>query len=280
MAESGHPLWGDAVYGPQDKESPALRQLLHAWKLEFIHPISGESLNFCCPPPEDFIDTMLSLERCTKKVILTGMPGCGKSAVLEVLSRRGIPVWSADKAVAAQYKTGADGWHLMRQRWGSSFLHDDGSIDRTKLTELLSVQPGMRKELEKLIHPLILLSMKNFFTRASDKKAEIAVAEVPLWFETGWQRPEGASIAVIACNRNIRWNRIRKYRSWSEEKIASIESWQWSQKEKIAAADFVIQNEGSLQNLENEADVFLAALSGKTHSEEDIRKQYWRSLWK
>ena len=104
LAQAGFPLWGDAVYGPQDKVSPAARQLLHAWKLDFEHPVSGRHLCFLAPPPEDFPRVMLDLERATRRVILTGMPGCGKSAVLERLEARGIPVWSADKAVAAQYQ--------------------------------------------------------------------------------------------------------------------------------------------------------------------------------
>ncbi len=278
LAGAGFPLWGDAVYGPEDRSSPAERQLLHAWKLEFEHPVSGEAMRFVCPPPEDFPRTMLALERGTRRVILTGMPGCGKSAVLGRMEARGIPVWSADRAVAAQYQPGADGWHLMRQRWGDAFFDDDGRVDRAKLTKLLAETPGMRRELERMIHPLVRYSMETFFQHAEARAEEAAVAEVPLWFETGWTCP-GAAIAVIVCPDEVRHARLRETRGWSDAKIAAVESWQWKQQDKIHAADLLIHNAGTLEDLDREVDAFLAALTGRRKQEEAALEASWRALW-
>ena len=251
LAQAGHPLWGDAVYGPQDKASPAKRQLLHAWKLEFEHPVSSRPLCFLAPPPADFPEAMLALERGLRRVILTGMPGCGKSAVLERLEARGIPVWSADKAV---------------------------TVDRAALTALLAGTPGMRRELERLIHPLVRASMDDFFQKAGARGKVVAVAEVPLWFETGWTCP-GADIAVIVCPDQVRHERLWRTRSWSEEKIAAVESWQWPQEEKIAAADLLIHNTGTLEELDAEVERFLAALQEKGSREEAERRERWKHLW-
>ncbi|MGN1038164.1 MAG: dephospho-CoA kinase, partial [Mailhella sp.] len=211
LSQAGFPLWGDAVYGPQERACPAKRQLLHAWQLEFSHPVSGKELRFLCPPPEDFFLPMLELEGSMTRVILTGMPGCGKSAVLESMQARGMPVWSADKAVAAQYMPGSDGWHLMRQRWGNAFFDHAGKVDRAELTRMLAEIPGMRRDLERLIHPLVRDSMEKFFLKAESGQAEAAAAEVPLWFEAGWSCP-GAVIAVIECPEEIRYERLRKNR--------------------------------------------------------------------
>lgn len=278
LAQAGFPLWGDTVYGPEDKSSPAARQLLHAWKLEFSHPVSGEAMSFVCPPPEDFPRAMLALERGMRRVILTGMPGCGKSAVLERMERRNIPVWSADKAVAAQYQPGADGWHLMHQRWGNAFFDESGRVNRAELTRLLAQTPGMRRELERLIHPLVRDSMDRFFLRAEAKGEVAAVAEVPLWFETGWTCP-GADIAVIVCPDEIRHERLRATRSWSDEKISAVESWQWKQEDKIAAADFLIHNAGTLDELEKEVDAFWDSLSAMGRKRSDELCECWRGLW-
>lgn len=278
LARAGFPLWGDAVYGPDDKASPAARQLLHAWKLEFTHPVSGRDMSFICPPPEDFPRAMLALERGTRRVILTGMPGCGKSAVLERMEERHIPVWSADRAVAAQYQPGADGWHLMRQRWGNAFFDDDGRVNRTELTRLLAQTPGMRRELERMIHPLVRDSMETFFLKAESRGDAAAVAEVPLWFETGWTCP-GADIAVIACPDEIRHERLRRTRNWSDAKIAAVESWQWKQQDKIAAADLLVRNAGSLDELDAEVDAFLEALSEKGRKRGEELCAAWRALW-
>lgn len=278
LARAGFPLWGDAVYGPEDKASPAARQLLHAWKLEFVHPVSGDAMSFVCPPPEDFPRAMLALERGTRRVILTGMPGCGKSAVLERMEKRHIPVWSADRAVAAQYQPGADGWHLMRQRWGDAFLDDSGRVERAKLTKLLAETPGMRRELERMIHPLVRDSMESFFLKAEADGKAVAVAEVPLWFETGWTSP-GASVAVIVCPDEIRHERLRATRSWSGEKIAAVESWQWKQQDKIAAADLLIRNAGSLDELDAEVDAFCGTLEEKERGRGEKLCAAWRKLW-
>lgn len=278
LARAGFPLWGDAVYGPEGKASPAARQLLHAWKLEFSHPVSGRAMSFVCPPPEDFPRAMLALERGTRRVILTGMPGCGKSAVLERMEKRNIFVWSADRAVAAQYIPGADGWHLMRQRWGNAFFDDEGRVDRAKLTKLLAETPGMRRELERMIHPLVRDSMETFFRKAEAAGESAAVAEVPLWFETGWTCP-GADIAVIVCPDEMRHERLRATRSWSDAKIAAVESWQWKQEDKIAAADLLIHNAGTLDDLDREVDAFLAALSEKGRARGEELCAVWRALW-
>lgn len=278
LAHAGFPLWGDAVYGPADRTSPVARQLLHAWRLEFTHPVSGRDMCFVCPPPEDFPRSMLALEQSTCRVILTGMPGCGKSAVLERMEARRIPVWSADRTVAAQYQPGADGWHLMRQRWGNAFIGDDGAVNRAALTKLLASTPGMRRELERMIHPLVLDSMQTFFRKAEERGEAVAVAEVPLWFETGWSCP-GAEVAVIVCPGDVRHERLRMTRSWSDEKIAAVESWQWRQEDKVAAADLLIRNDGTLADLDREVGAMLDALEEKSRAKSGALRKSWNALW-
>ena len=279
LAQEGFPLWGDTVYGPYDKTSPAGRQLLHAWKLEFTHPVTGEEMAFTCPPPADFPHAMLALERGTKRVILTGMPGCGKSAVLERLENRGMPIWNADKAVAAQYQPHAAGWMLMHQRWGRAFFQEDGTVDRAKLTRMLAETPGMRKELERIIHPLVRGSMDDFFLDAVSRGLPAACAEVPLWFETGWRCEGEATVTVIACPDGIRHERLRETRGWTEEKIAAVESWQWKQADKIRAADLVIDNSGTLDDLDAELDRFQTALEARGEFLAEKLAASWQELW-
>ena len=279
LAQEGFPLWGDTVYGPYDKTSPAGRQLLHAWKLEFTHPVTGEEMAFTCPPPADFPHAMLALERGTKRVILTGMPGCGKSAVLERLENRGMPIWNADKAVAAQYQPHAAGWMLMHQRWGRAFFQEDGTVDRAKLTRMLAETPGMRKELERIIHPLVRGSMDDFFLDAVSRGLPAACAEVPLWFETGWRCEGEATVTVIACPDGIRHERLRETRGWTEEKIAAVESWQWKQDDKIRAADLVIDNSGTLDDLDAELDRFQTALEARGEFLAEKLAASWQELW-
>ena len=279
MAHIGHPLWGDAVYGPRDENDPAPRQMLHAWKLEFSHPVTGEPLSFQCSPPADMPGSMAALERGTHRLILTGTPGCGKSAVLECLKRRGIPVWSADAVVASLYRPHSDGWYLMRQRWGDAFFHEDGSVDRAALTRLLAETPGMRRELERMIHPLVRASLERFFTQEAGGQHAVVAAEVPLWFETGWPRPEGADIVVITCPEAVRHARLSRTRGWTEEKIKAVESWQWSQEDKIAAAGLTLPNDGSLEDLDHAVERLFMELEDRLRAREQERLSLWFRLW-
>lgn len=279
MANLGHPLWGDAVYGPRDAEDPAPRQMLHAWKLEFLHPVTGKALAFQCPPPEDMPRAMLALERETQRLILTGTPGCGKSAVLERFRARGVPVWSADAVVAELYRPKSDGWYLMHRRWGDAFFREDGSVDRARLTTLLAETPGMRRELERLIHPLVRASMERFFEQETKARRPVAAAEVPLWFETGWPRPEGANIVVITCPDAVRHARLCRTRGWNVEKIAAVESWQWSQEEKAAAAELTLSNAGSLEDLDRGVEALFCTLKERGKAREQERLTLWRGLW-
>ena len=121
MAAIGHPIVGDAVYGPREnavwkrRSGPlaklAPRQMLHAWNLTFTHPILGRQLTFRLPPPADFWRLLLLLGRRPQRVGLVGMPGCGKSTLLQMFGATGFPVFSADAVVAALYAAGGDGAH-------------------------------------------------------------------------------------------------------------------------------------------------------------------------
>jgi 23S rRNA pseudouridine1911/1915/1917 synthase len=207
------------------------------------------------------------------------MPGCGKSAVLDRLEARGIPVWSADKAVAAQYQPGADGWHLMRLRWRDAFFKDDGTVDRVKLTKLLAETSGMRKELERIIHPLVRGSMEEFFLAAERRGLPAAVAEVPLWFEAGWSCEGETAVTVIACPDETRHARLHETRGWSDEKVSAVESWQWKQEDKIKAADFVIGNGGTLEELDVEIGRFLTSLNERGEAQARELEASWQKLW-
>ncbi len=279
MAHAGYPLLGDAVYGPRDAACLAQRQMLHAWKLEFHHPVSGMTMSFTCPPPEDFLRVLLAMEEGMDVIILTGMPGCGKSAALKSLAARGLPVWSADTAVASLYKPGAEGWKMLCLRWGNAFLDPSGEINRQKLTSMLAGRPGMRRELEAIIHPLTRESLRGFFQRALRDGASAAAAEVPLWFECGWPKPPRAIIATVSCPDEARRSRLMQDRGWSREKIAAIESWQWSAQAKEDAADAVILNTGGLVDLDNNVDRLLQTLASMRDEGRKNLAARLRSLW-
>ncbi|MBR5735006.1 MAG: dephospho-CoA kinase, partial [Desulfovibrionaceae bacterium] len=169
MQHEGYPLLGDALYGAPSKpaawQDPAPRQMLHAWRLSFSHPVTGEALAFACPPPEDFWETARLAHRRMTRLILTGCPGCGKSAFLRALEAEGVPVWSSDAEVKRFYAPGGEVASVLKMRYGSRFIAEDGSVSKAALSKAMKEEPGFRASLEGIVHPLVGASRERFFAQ-------------------------------------------------------------------------------------------------------------------
>ena len=277
MAHVGHPLWGDKLYGRGGqvltppvpgvllKHDPAPRQMLHAWHLSFIHPFTGEKMAFTCPPPEDFVQTALTLERHMRRVVVTGVAGSGKSLFMRMLAEEGGPTWSADAAVIRLYEPGREAWQALRLRYGDRFIPDDRSpVDRKALAAALlpSAESGVDvHELENLLHPLVLDDLERFWSGQEEAGRGYAVAEVPLWFESGWSRrlcgERRPYVAGISCEQGERCRRLLEVRGWSDTLMARMDGLQWTQERKLAGCDQVIANSGTEGALRDKARAFV-----------------------
>lgn len=208
-------------------------------------------LSFVCRPPEDFLRAVRSLIRMPLKVVITGMPGCGKSTVIKALTRMDIPVFSADAEVAQLYTKEGDGTYLIRSRFGEEFVAEDGSLNKKKLGTAMRQSEQFRREVEALIHPLVSHATQAFFSRCIDEKSNLAVAEIPLFFETGGTEQKGKDLFVVGvhCPFSLRAERLAANRGWTEEVIAGMERWQWSEEKKMSACHAIIENTGSEEDL-------------------------------
>ena len=130
MAHLGHPLLGDATYAPSAIASLAPRVMLHAFSLTVPHPAGGKDLSFTLPPPEDFATCLQRLSFATQTLVVTGNPGSGKSLVLRMFARLGIPTISADELVQGYYKAGGEVSEWLSRRLGSEILGQDGCVVR------------------------------------------------------------------------------------------------------------------------------------------------------
>ncbi len=253
MAHEGHPLLGDALYAPAETARMAPRQMLHAWRLQFRHPLTGKEMRFCCPPPRDFIDAAVNNARRMQRVVLTGNPGSGKSAAAAALRNRGIPVISADEVVTGLYAPGGEAADLLARRWGGDLLDARGGVDKDALLALFHRRPEARREVEELIHALVRDAVERFWNAEEARGVACAAAEIPLYYECGWHNGAFSPrpvVAAIRTPREQRFSRLRDNRGWDEEKSALIESWQWPAERKEAAADLTLDNSGDLAALE------------------------------
>ncbi len=261
LSHAGFPVMGDALYGGADlspfREKKKIlsklvrRQLLHSWRLHFEHPCGEKRLQMHQSPPPDFLRTLLYLFRSPQRVIIVGSPGSGKSEVLNVLGETGAKVWSADNEVARLYEQGGDGWDLLRKRFGDRFVPSkESDVDKGALFAAMVEDEYVRHEVEHLIHPLVQAGLEAFFARKDNR---LLVAEVPLFFEAGMEvRLEHDLCVGIFSPDRMRFDRLRE-RGWDRNVIEEMESWQWSQGDKIRECQMVVDNSGDIEGLKRSA---------------------------
>ncbi|HWR03562.1 MAG TPA: dephospho-CoA kinase [Humidesulfovibrio sp.] len=286
LAHVGNPLVGDPVYGPSAharwlaQKGPlatlAPRQMLHAFRLAFEHPDTGEEMFFRQDPPQDFMTLLRALAGDCQRVVITGMPGCGKSALLRALADapEAPPTFSADACVAALYAPGGDGAALLARSLGRGILDAEGAVDRKGLLALLLKNPSLRREVEDIVHPLVRHALSAFW--AEHSAAPLAVAEIPLFFEAGWlgekhgikTSPKAAQdrrmadvVVGVRCPEDLRQGPLRESRGLAPEVLAAFESWQWPEDRKLTACDLIVDNAAGLAELKAEAGRLLAQLA-------------------
>ncbi|MDR0816398.1 MAG: dephospho-CoA kinase [Desulfovibrio sp.] len=243
-----HPLLGDALYAPKNVRTRASRQMLHAWRLSFTHPQTDKEMRFVCPLPEDMIQTALAACRRMQRIVVVGNPGSGKSTFVRYLANTGIPVISADAIVADLYASGGEVADWVRQRCGNLQLTAGSAVDKAALFAAMRTDTVLRRDIEQMVHGLVRVALDAFWEKQENAGFFAAVAELPLYFECGWQgafSPAPLTIGVH-CPMAQRMHRTMTERGWSEDKAAVLESWQWPEACKEAICDMLVDNSGSL----------------------------------
>lgn len=268
MAAMGHPILGDSLYAPPKARQMAPRQMLHAARLELAHPITGRPLVFTSPLPKDFLEAMANNSWRAFNVALTGNPGSGKSSFAKALAARGLPVIDADAIIKRLYSGRGAVSDWLSMRGFHEAVAPDGSVIKAELLRLFEKRPEIRKEFEKFTHALVLDQISDFWQKNQGGLA--AVAEIPLFFESGWQKlPEKIITAGVRCDQKTRFERLSRNRDWTKEKIEAIESWQMPEEEKMSLCDYVWGNNGPAGKLEENAAEFIKLLKEKKEAERE-----------
>ncbi len=294
MEHIQHPILGDQVYCSEDKKKlfseVASRQMLHAWKLSFKHPFTGQDLQVSCSPPTDFFSTAWSLEKRPVQVVLTGVAGSGKSLALSMLKTYGVATWSADDVVDHLYSPGGEVWKIFWERYGEVFIPDKKCpIDKNRLWLALSGSLNVSidvHELNMIVHPFVLQELMLFWEKSFEQGLPYAVAEVPLWFESAasfdqiktnkpWIAPD--AVVGIFCPEEVLHKRLEE-RSWAIEKQQQIHLWHFRQEQKLKKCSYVIKNIGDIPLLEKEVKNFFSQLEEMAKSRRHDFKKIWGNL--
>ncbi|WP_018123114.1 dephospho-CoA kinase [Desulfovibrio oxyclinae] len=285
MAHIGHPLVGDRTYGSRHQADwdargypEAGRQMLHAFHLCIDHPDTGERMRFSIPPHKDFITLLTTLNDRATKVGITGMPGSGKSYFSRLLHEAGHPVFSADESVAKLYASGGDGAEMIRGRFGGRYTAPDGSVDKQTLFRAMLESDALRREVMEMVHPMVRHDCREFFRRHAD--AAFAFAEIPLLLESGWHRNGLVDLSVcVHCDQSVRTGRFRKERGLSSEMLATFDSWQWPEQDKLEACDMVVNNPGTPEGMQQSVESFLNDLTRRRRETLAAVGERLASLW-
>ena len=179
---------------------------------------------------------------------LTGGIGSGKSAVADLFAAHGVAVVDTDAVAHALTTPGGAAMPAIRAEFGDGVVGPDGALDRAAMRRIVFADPPARKRLEAILHPMISSESERRVT-AGALHAPYAILMVPLLVESGDYRTRVDRIAVVDCAEATQIARVMSRNKLAREEVERILAAQATRAERLAAADDVIDNDGSLTDL-------------------------------
>ena len=178
---------------------------------------------------------------------MTGGIACGKSTAADFWRRRGAETLDADDVAHALIAPGGAAVAAVVDAFGPAVRAADGGVDRARLGRIAFADEAARRRLEALLHPAVIRRMRAW-ADGIRRAGQRGVAVVPLLFEAGMEKEWDAVVCVAADEKTMLERLAARGLSPAEAK-ARIAS-QWPVREKRTRADRVIENNGSLAELE------------------------------
>lgn len=190
---------------------------------------------------------------------LTGGIGSGKSAAAERFASLGIAVVDTD-AISHQL-TATDGaaMPLIRLAFGDEIQQADGALDRASMRRQVFGDPTAKLKLEAILHPLIREQSQRLLDAAANPpagqiRAPYAMLVVPLLIESGTYRDRVDRLLVVDCPVETQIERVMRRSQMSRDEVMRIMVTQVSREQRLAAADDIISNDGTLSHLYQQVD--------------------------
>jgi dephospho-CoA kinase len=191
-----------------------------------------------------------------KLIGLTGGIASGKSTVAAILRRLGASIVNADELSREVVQPGQDAWNEITKSFGSDILQEDMTLDRKKLRKIVFDNPEARKKLEAIIHPRVRALAEKRISELAASGSSVIVYEVPLLFEAQihlWLRP----VVLVACDIETQKKRLLERDHLTELEAQQHIAAQMSLAEKRKLADYVIENDTTLEELEQQVRAVL-----------------------
>ena len=192
---------------------------------------------------------------------LTGGIGSGKSTVARLLEKRGAVVFDADLLARKAVEPGTPGHAAVIERFGADVLAPGGELDREALASIVFADPAARRDLEQIVHP----EVRRLFAEGSEAYRDtdqVVVFSAPLLIETG-MHTAFEILVVVSATVATQIERLMRQRGMSEPSIRARIDAQAPLEDKAAVADFLVDNEGSLDELESQVEQLWNDLSAR-----------------
>lgn len=198
-----------------------------------------------------------------KLIGLAGGIATGKSTVASMLRQLGAKIVDADELAREIVEPGQEAWQEIVAAFGGEIVREDKSIDREKLRKKIFRDKKSRKRLESITHPHIRTLGQQRIQQLAAEGAEIVVYMAPLLFENQvqlWLRP----VILVACDPATQKRRLQKRDGLNKKEIEQHLKAQMPLDEKRQLADFVIENNGSVEELKKQVqEVWRKIVSSK-----------------
>ncbi len=193
------------------------------------------------------------------RVGLTGNIASGKSTVASLWRRRGARVIDADELARQAVEPGSAALERIAQRWGPGVRLPSGELDRAALRDVVFRDPAERRALEEIVHPEVQRLRTAELEKARRERLDLVVADIPLLFEAGLEG-DFDLIVLVDSPEAVRRDRLVQSRGLGTAEAQRMIDAQWPASRKRDRADVVIENDGSLADLEARADEVWRAL--------------------
>lgn len=192
---------------------------------------------------------------------LTGGIGSGKSTVANAFKQLAVNIVDADLVAREVVSVGEPALAAIAQRFGKRILLADGALDRSQLRTIIFEKPAQKEWLEQLLHPLIRARIKLQLERSA---SIYTLLESPLLLETD-QHQLVSKIIIVDVDESLQLTRASRRDGASEENIKRIMATQFTREQRLACADFVIDNSRTLTQTYAQVESVHKALARLAH---------------
>lgn len=195
------------------------------------------------------------------RIGITGGLGSGKSTAVRFFGERGAQVFDADLEAKLLLLRHEPVQRAVVEAFGKAVLNEVGEIDFGRLAAYAFAKPERQQRLNDIIHPEVILAAEREMTAASQQGVDLFVLDVPLLFEAHMDQYLDYTLVVTA-DEELRLERAMARGTLTEEDFRKRTRLQLSDEGRAARADFVIQNNGTLEDLYEQLQEIYDTLTG------------------